>query len=319
MITEFMQKIQEKLENDELANSTIKVYMGRLKELNGQNNYNSFGFLRDSTYIDNKIKHLSENTKKGYYITIIKVLTPFKTVKSYKTCFNHYYDKMMMLNKGIREETNTNEKTEKQNENWLDLKDVEKIFYSLTEKVQSMKKEITASDWNTIIKWMTLALFVLQPPRRNKDYIEMVAVKKYNDKMPNTKNYLSVSEMTFIFNVYKTSKTYGKQIIPIENEELKATINKYLNFHPLLNGKKITATQEIPFLCTAEGHELNKTNSLTRIINSCFDDGIHKGKHIGSQLLRHIWLSSKYDIDKMKYDAKSMAHSMAQQKEYLKK
>jgi hypothetical protein len=42
------------------------------------------------------------------------------------------------------------------------------------------------------------------------------------------------------------------------------------------------------------------------------------GKQIGSSMLRHIYLSSKYDIDEMKKDADAMGHSLGVQKEYMK-
>ena len=52
-----------------------------------------------------------------------------------------------------------------------------------------------------------------------------------------------------------------------------------------------------------------------RILNKIFD------KAIGSSMLRHIFLTDKYGetLDKQKEDAKNMAHSEGQQKDYIKK
>ena len=41
-------------------------------------------------------------------------------------------------------------------------------------------------------------------------------------------------------------------------------------------------------------------------------------KSVDLALLRHIYLSSKYDVAEMAEDAKMMRHSIEQQKEYLK-
>jgi hypothetical protein len=68
----------------------------------------------------------------------------------------------------------------------------------------------------------------------------------------------------------------------------------------------------IPFLVGADGTPITADNSITRVLNKIF------GKNIGSSMLRHIYLSSKYDINSMKADADGMAHSVSQQKEYLK-
>jgi hypothetical protein len=63
-----------------------------------------------------------------------------------------------------------------------------------------------------------------------------------------------------------------------------------------------------------DGHPLVQTNSITKLLNRTF------GKKISSSALRHIFLSDKYkDVAKdMKEDAEAMAHSVGQQKEYIK-
>jgi hypothetical protein len=53
-------------------------------------------------------------------------------------------------------------------------------------------------------------------------------------------------------------------------------------------------------------------NAVTRVLNRAF------GKNIGSSMLRHIYLSEKYNIDEMKKDADQMGHSLSLQKEYMK-
>ena len=63
-----------------------------------------------------------------------------------------------------------------------------------------------------------------------------------------------------------------------------------------------------------DGHPLVQVNSITKILNKIF------GKRISSSALRHIFLSDKYkDVTKdMKADAEMMAHSVGQQKDYIK-
>jgi integrase len=159
---------------------------------------------------------------------------------------------------------------------------------------------------------MVLALYVHNPPRRNKDYQLMNIVKKYNDKYDNDINYLSYDENKFIFNNYKTSKKYGRQILDM-NDELKECVDFYLKFHPKVKGK-ITKTLNTPFLVSHTGSPLVQTNSMTKLLNKVF------GKKISSSALRHIFLTDKYKdvVDEMKDDALMMGHSTGQQKDYIK-
>jgi hypothetical protein len=42
------------------------------------------------------------------------------------------------------------------------------------------------------------------------------------------------------------------------------------------------------------------------------------GKNVGSSMLRHIYLSDKYNIKEMKEDAEKMGHTVEQQRDYMK-
>ena len=66
-------------------------------------------------------------------------------------------------------------------------------------------------------------------------------------------------------------------------------------------------------LVNNDGSPLPSVNSITRLLNRAF------GKNIGSSMLRHIYLTSKYkDVNKeMAKDANAMAHSSAEQKNYI--
>jgi hypothetical protein len=63
------------------------------------------------------------------------------------------------------------------------------------------------------------------------------------------------------------------------------------------------------FLVNADGSALASVNSITRILNKVF------GKHIGSSMLRHIYITHKYGDTKkeMEKDAAAMGHTVAEQ------
>jgi hypothetical protein len=134
----------------------------------------------------------------------------------------------------------TDEPTEEQKENWISWDDVKAKFKELHDEVEKFKdnKKLNEKESDTLLCYMLLSLYIHVPPRRNKDYQFMNVVKKYNDSLDDDINYLSYEDNRFVFNVYKTSKKYGKQIIEI-NPDLKACIDIYLKFHPKIFSKTI--------------------------------------------------------------------------------
>jgi hypothetical protein len=178
-------------------------------------------------------------------------------------------------------------------------------------------KMITQTQFNKLLSYLILLLYTDIPPRRNQDYSQMYVVGAYKDGMDNNKNYFDFKNKQFIFNTYKTSKKYGKQVVDLKDSPLLLqALDNYLKFHPLnpkKNTLKIPEKTEFKLLVNLDGSSSNAPNSITRVLNKIFD-----GKKIGSSMLRHIYLSSKYDINEMKKDSEIMAHSLQQQKDYLK-
>ena len=107
----------------------------------------------------------------------------------------------------------------------------------------------------------------------------------------------------FVFNNYKTSKTYGKQVVQIP-VALKNIIKKWISINP---------TDYLLF-----DNKMNKLNSTTLIykLNKIF------GKKISVNALRHSYLSSKYNLTikinkEIKKDMTDMGTSMMQSKTYI--
>ena len=157
-----------------------------------------------------------------------------------------------------------------------------------------------------------LSLYTQIPPRRNADYADMYVVGKWSDKLDKNKNYYDVATNTFIFNKYKTAKKYGEQRVSLADApELVNAIGMYLKHHPLHKGK-ITKSTEFRFLAYEDGSPLSAVNAITRILNKTL------GRKVGSSMLRHIYLSNKYDIKDMKETAEEMGHSVNEALKYAK-
>jgi len=307
----FKEELEQKLNDRHLSEGTIKLYIRNLEKLNdGQ--LLSFKFLNNVDKIIEKISKYKDNTKKSVLISIVSLLGCCPDDKKLVKLRKKYYDLMINKSNEIKE-NETDEPTDEQKANWISWEDVKSKFQELKSEVDKFKdnKRLNDNESDTLLMYFLLSLYIYNPPRRNKDYQFMNVVKKYNDTMDDDINYLSYDDDKFIFNNYKTSKKYGRQIIDIKPEQ-KECINLYLKFHPKILGK-ISKNTNTPLL-VIDGHPLVQVNSMTKILNKIF------GKRISSSALRHIFLSDKYkEITKdMKIDAEMMAHSVGQQKDYIK-
>ena len=85
--------------------------------------------------------------------------------------------------------------------------------------------------------------YTLQPTRRLDDVvkIELIGEDYKIDKLDNKKNYIVIDDndepIEIIYLAYKTSKTYGKQIIQIVNDNLKRTIQFHIKLLKLKIGE----------------------------------------------------------------------------------
>jgi len=314
--TPIKKSLDKGLTDKGLAQSSIKLYLRNLEKLNDNQPLKNLTFLKDIPKIMEKLADYKENTKRGYLISITSVLSLDKTTKAKQKLYDDFFKLMMDKNKVLKAEEGTNEKSETQDKNWMDWKEVEEKFNDLQTKVNAFKsqKEINEHQYNTLLQYLVLSLYVLFPPRRN-EYQKMQIVKSATETSPTDHNYLDLDGKRMIFNKYKTAKKEGQKIIDFP-EGFQPIIAIYLKFHPLLKGKKIAkALPPTPFLVYYDGKPLDQVNSITRVLNKIF------GKKVGSSMLRHIYLSNKYgDIQaEQKADADAMGHSTAQQKDYIKK
>jgi hypothetical protein len=148
------------------------------------------------------------------------------------------------------------------------------------------------------------------PPRRNRDYSEMVIVSKEPSTLDKSKNYYVIDTQEFIFCNYKTASTYGVQRIKVP-ADLAKVLDEYFETYKLVFPDQ---KGEMPLLVHFDGSPIHAVNGITRILNKVI------GKKIGSSALRHIYLSDKFGdtLKEMKEVASEMSHDLHTQKEYIK-
>ena len=196
------------------------------------------------------------------------------------------------------------EKSPEQMENWIEWDDVIKRYQSFEKEVAPLWKlkaeDLNKSNYNKLKMFVLLSCYVLIPPRRALDYTSF-KIRNYDT---NKDNYMKGKK--FIFNNYKTAKTYGTNEVDI-NTKLFSIIKKWMAMNPadyLISGnndkyKPISAPQ------------------LTNMLNTFFD------KRVSVNILRHSFLTNLYkdmpDLKNMKETANEMGHSLDQALEYVKK
>jgi integrase len=303
LINSLKEKAQKR--NKPIGDSSIKLYIRNLEKLNGNKPLKSLVFLKNVDNVNKQLEAYKPNTQRSYLISIVSSLaTEPKLKKLYDTYF-----KMMIDLAGEIRSVPTEEMNEQQKKNWIDWDEVIKVFNDLKAQTEGLPKKIkTEEQYNTLLHYVVLSLYVLVPPRRNVDYMKMVICKNENTN-DETVNILDLNKKQFIFNIYKTAKNHGKTIIDIPNE-LMEVIDLYIKHHKMAKGKKFC----IPFLVDYNDKPLTNINAITYIINKIFK------KKIGSSMLRHIYLTGKYgdELKERKKDANMMSHSVEMATDYIK-
>jgi hypothetical protein len=310
-VSEFMLQLAKKLQEErKIAESTATQYLQTLFKLNGSKSFNNLAWTKKYEEVQGRIDTYAESTRGNQYMVLCSALSIFQDKATYKAAYNYWKDKMMEARKE-RNSKPIHEKSEKQEENWITWEEVDKKKQELKEACSSFlsTKHITASQFDKLQQYLVLCLYTDIQPRRNQDYLEMYVVKKLGKEYPTDKNFYDIATQRFIFNKYKTAKKWKEQVETVP-ESLQQALRCYLAHHPLAKGK----TKEFKLLVKPDGTPLNTVNSITRILNKIF------GKKIGSSMLRHVFLSSKYGsvVEEMEKDSAAMGHSTTQQKEYIK-
>lgn len=210
-----------------LKNKTLETYIKKVKYihknilnenidtnlvinlLTNKHNY-KLSYLNNNILIDYLTsKYSNKNTIKSYLI-------PYNIICNNSNSDINFTDIINKINKDYEKQID---------DNIINLKDKNKII--LDYNIITLENNINSLE--NIEDKLIYALYTLIPPRR-LEYSNMYIINNINQDNDNNKNYLLINETNskFIFNNYKTNKTFKKQIIEITNITLKNLINIYL-------------------------------------------------------------------------------------------
>ena len=127
--------------------STIKMYSTNLNKLKKLFETDNYSFLNKVNEVKDKLKDLSYTTQRNYYNSIIILLL---ALDKDKELIDKYNDMRDELNKKYEDQQATGTISEKQKENFVDIKEVydmiNKIGNEIKEKKIKKKEDLTGKE-----------------------------------------------------------------------------------------------------------------------------------------------------------------------------
>jgi len=288
----------------DLAKKSAKTYTSLIANL-WKNKYGDKPF--DWNWFDNSaedvIQFVSElkkpdTSKKTNFIALLGA-----------TGDSRYKDEILKLNVPIREQELKQEKTEKQEHNWMEFFEIEKIVQAYAAKAIPLLKgaqtgkTLTPVERTGVQNYILLALTtgVFFPPRRSEDWTDLKLVTVRGKKVPEF-NFIRAKKFHFV--AYKTADKYGHQIL-----DIPPALSRILQMWKKVNGSEWLLSKE-------DGTKMESYN-VTKILNRIF------GKALSTSMLRHIYLSHHYaeapPLKEMDELATKMGHSVGTAMTYVKR
>ena len=272
-------KEELKSKRKSLSESSLTTYSSILKNLykkvfgEGQIKLDNFDKTKE---IIEYIKDVPPNKRKSILSALV-VLTD-----------NEDYRKLMLgdINK-YNSFIKTQQKTDTQQENWIEKEKIAEVFDKLEKDAKQIykKQSLTMNDLQSIQEYIIVALLggLFIPPRRLLDYTEFRVKNIKKDEG----NYYNRGSL--FFNHYKTQKHYGEQSVKVP-KSLQAILMKWIKTSP-----------NDYLLFDNNGNKLNSVK-LNQRLNKIFN-----GK-VSVNALRHTYLTDKFgeQIEKNKEIANTM-------------
>lgn len=264
-----------------LSKSSLTTYASILKNLYSKiwgEGIADLDKFNDTDKVLDFLKDIPPNRRK----TILSSLVIITDKKPYR-------DLMMNDVRDYNADIQKQEKSEAQQESWVDTTDVRAVYDDLKKNAELLykKKGLTPADLQQIQNYIIVSVLggIYIPPRRSKDFVDF----KIKGVDATKDNFLDKNKM--VFNSYKTAKTYGQQVVDIP-VQLKNILTKWIKINP---------TDYLLF-----DVNMNPLSSvkLNQRLNKIFD------KKVGVNQLRHTFLTDKYK--KTSEESKALANDMTE-------
>lgn len=288
-----------------ISDSSLRAYIGNLnilnKSINNNSEITSLDFLKNPKKIMDILEKKAMSTKKNYLVAIIVALQSDKD--KYQKVIDIYNKYISELQDKILDNYDNNEKSEKQEKNWVEYDEIKKLVNKYKKEANTILNKNTDKynnkDLQKIQDYLLLALYSGKffAPIRN-DYI--MEIINDDETMDDDKNYLVIGKnfIKFVFREFKTKKSSEDREVLIKNKELIDLIMRWI---------EITNSDNL--LINIKDKKAMSSNGITKNLNRIFQKEF--GKNVSSSLLRSIYISHMYDNNKMTIkDKKKLANEM---------
>jgi hypothetical protein len=269
MNKELISKIQKERPN--LKINSINSYLNSLKNICRHFNKSEkkecelgdLQFLNITSEVFQFIKDMPLTTRKNKLNAIVVVL---KATEGNKKTIDKYSQEVEDLSSKYNAQQKRQEKSEKQENNWLEMDEIKEMTNKMFEEVKdeklNTKLKLTNKEYSQLQNYI-LIRFYLKYPFRN-DFSDMKIIKSKKDDNKKDNFILVRPDSAYILlNDYKTVKNYGPKSYKLQPDLLKLT--------------KLLI-------------EALNSNDLTKLLNRIFIK--NTGKKISSSMLRHIQISN---------------------------
>ena len=226
-----------------LKTNTIKQYDSNLKKLKKMFESDNWDFLNDPEKVEEKISHLHFTSRRNHYNAIIVLLMALNHDNKYDKILAKYDEMRNELNDEYNKQSSTI--SDKQSKNFASLEEINEMISKIGDELKEMKlkqKETLNKKEFALLKFFVLInLYKNIPLRNDVSYMEAIKpsdLKKLSKEEQKDKNWLLMekNKLSIILNNYKSDKTYGQKIIPIEDKDLKRLLNYYIK---MIGGKGV--------------------------------------------------------------------------------
>jgi len=291
-----------------LKTNTVKQYESNLNKLKKMFESDNWDFLNEPEKVEEKISHLHFTSRRNHYNAIIVLLMALNHDNKYDKILAKYDEMRNELNDEYNKQSSTI--SDKQSKNFASMEEINDMISKVGEELKAMKlkqKENLNKKEMALLQFFVLVnLYKNIPLRNDVSYMEAIKpsdLKKLTKEEQKEKNWLLMekNKLSIILNNYKSDKTYGQKIIPIEDKDLKRLLNYYIK---IIGGKGV-------LFKSSTGTPLSP-NALTQFFLKFTKK--YMGKSISTTLIRKSVASHHFgagtEFAKLKQQQKDMAFVM---------
>lgn len=292
-------RTQIKKSRKDITESSVNAYIISLRMLHDKCVEDHKGeqlnskFLHDFSKIEKCLNDIeNKNTRKNRLTAILVALDSEKEPD--KKLIDRYQTVLKTLMIDVNKTINSQEKTETQKTNWVELDDIKRVLNKMLEDINKdklfSKEKLSKTEYGLIQKYILLRFYMSHSVRNNVSDTRVLSQNEYDNLKEDERlgnNYLIRTGNKFVFklNKFKNVKRIGVKSIDIDDN-----INKLLAkwFKINMSGYMFTLNNKT---------EPITSNGITKLMNSIFAE-YADGKKISTSMIRVIKIT-----DEMKGEA----------------